>query len=133
MKEHLSKKELDALISEKYTLGEYYFDEEKKCFFGNMEINLYLREIDKNTYKSCEYYYCDGYECEVEESEQNRLTFSGSIEEVKNLVLKEMSNGSEQFMGYLVIETNISVFFEMIDKTLYIYSADGTLSTSTYE
>lgn len=131
MEKQRSKKELDELISETYTLGDYYFDEEKQCFFGNMEILLAIREIEKDKYKACEYYYCGGYECSLSEEEQNQLVFSGSRDEVRQLCFDQASP-SDQFMGYPVIETNVSLSFEMLDKTLYIYRADGTVETSTY-
>lgn len=131
MDKKFSKKELDKLVSEKYTLGEYYFDEKEQCFFGNMDVELYVREIETDKYKACEYYYCDGYECGVDEEEQNKIIFSGSKENVRNICIEKFNTGNI-FMGFPVFETNITLIFEMKDTTLYKYLPDGTLEICNY-
>lgn len=104
MSEKLSKQELEERIAEEYTLGTYIFDEEKQCFIGDAEIELYISKVEDDKYKSVCYYF-DGYEVWDEEGDES--FYEGTEEEAKQKAIDDFNNG-EPFMGYPVYYTNIS-------------------------
>ena len=101
---NLNKKELEELISRKKTLGNYIFDEEKQCFFGDTETELCIKEVTENKYKSICYFF-DGYEIGLNEDEVE--FYEGTEDEAKQMAIKSFNEG-DKFMGYPVIYTNVT-------------------------
>lgn len=90
---------------------------------------MYVREISEDNYSPSEYFYCDGYECSVDDKDLTTV-FIGTKQEVANQCIAEFAK-DENFLGYRIIETNITVNFEMMDQTLVIYLPDSKLNYYT--
>ena len=100
----ISKHKLEELIKEKKTLGNYIFDNEKKCFISDTKIHLYISKIGINKYKS-EFYYFDGYEIWLNEDEKE--LYVGDERKVKKKAVESFNSNPEIFMYYPILYTNI--------------------------
>ena len=100
---NLSKQQLEELIREEKTLGNYVFDEDKKCFYGDVEVELYIAKVAENKYKSVCYYF-DRYEVWVDEDEVE--FFEGNEETAKQVAIDSFNQA--KFMDYPIILTNIN-------------------------
>ncbi|WP_424951643.1 hypothetical protein [Deinococcus sp.] len=98
-----SKTELEALIAQKWTLGNFIFDEVRQCFLGNMEIVLYIARIAEETYRLVGTFF-GGYE--VWEDEEHETPYRGAEQEVKQKVVEARRMG-EEFMGYPIVFSGI--------------------------
>ncbi len=107
----MKKEELEKLIAEKWTLGNYIFDEEKQCFFGDTEVGLCLKQIEDNKYMSCESYFFDGYEVGISDEEAEKLVFYGTEDVVSEKAIEEFNSEPDIFLGYPIFYTNVSVEF----------------------
>ncbi len=98
-----SKTELEALIAQKWTLGNFIFDEVRQCFLGDMETVLYITGVAENIYRLV-YISFDGYE--VWADGEHETLYRGSEQEVKRRVVKDR-RGAEEFMDYPIVFSNI--------------------------
>ncbi|MGD1842856.1 MAG: hypothetical protein ACFB0B_18460 [Thermonemataceae bacterium] len=98
-----SKKALEEAISQKKTLGKYFFDEATQAFFTDVEIVLVIKKVGKKLYKAQSYFF-DGYEIWVEEQ---KLFFEGDEAEAKEKAVSNWNKEPEMFMSYPIIYTNI--------------------------
>lgn len=96
------KQKLEQLISEERTLGNYVFDEEKLCFYGDAEIVLGIAPVEAKKYKSICYFF-DGYEVWLDDEEAE--FYEGSEEDAKRLAIESFNR--EKFMDYPIIYTNV--------------------------
>lgn len=102
-----TKAELEALIKEERTLGNFVFDEESQRFTCDVEIVLVVKNDGPKKYRSLCYFF-DGYEVSVEE--KDRLTFEGEQDEVRAAVIA--SYPADVFLNYPIVYTNVSCEFE---------------------
>ena len=127
MNYEVNKKELEKLIAKEWTIGNYFFDEDRQCFFGDAEISLFLRETGSDIYQSCGYYYFDGYECGVDKEDIENIFFNGEKEKIRSQIIEEF-NSENSFMGYPIIYTDISIGFEMCGGEFVNFSSEGEIS-----
>ncbi|MDD9749388.1 hypothetical protein [Escherichia albertii] len=106
------KADLEDKIKEKYTIGDYEFDEVNKCFWGDAEIELYLYEVDTDIWRSCDVWYFDGYENGLSDHETEDLVFFGDKASVKSKVIEKFNENPQEFMGFKIIYRNIAIVFE---------------------
>jgi len=99
-----TKNELEALISQKKTLGKYLFDEEQQIFISDVEVVLGIQKIKEKLY-SAEYYFFDGYEIWLSDG-QKRL-FEGEETQAKESAILSWNAKPEKFMEYPIIYTNV--------------------------
>ncbi len=97
------KQKLEELIRQKKTVGNYIFDEQKKCFFGDAETELYITQVSENKYKSVCYYF-DGYEIFLDDRETE--FYEGNEQAAKQMAIDSFNQ--EEFMGYPILYTNIT-------------------------
>lgn len=102
---NLDKRNLEELISQKMTLGNYIFDEKENCFFGDAEIELYISKIEENKYQS-ELYYFDGYEIYIED--EQKMTFEGNFEIAKKQAIESFNSRKNKFMNFPIFYKNIT-------------------------
>ncbi len=105
----MKKQELEEKLKEKKTIGDFYFDEEKQCFFGNVDIEIDAKLIAKDTYELCSSYFYDGYECPVYQEGEPPPIFKGNEEQVKAEIIASFNSSPELFMDYPIIYQNIRV------------------------
>ena len=97
------KQQLEELIRREKAIGNYIFDEERKCFFCDAEIDLYITKIADNLFKNvC--YYMDGYEVYVDEGEEE--TYEGDEAAAKQKAIDSFN--TDKFLGYPIIFTTIT-------------------------
>ncbi|MFS0553312.1 hypothetical protein [Brevibacillus sp. 179-C9.3 HS] len=104
--------ELERMIREVKTLGNYKFHEEKQCFYGDAEIEIYARKLGNDTYSVYEFYYFDGIEVSAYREGEEPYVFQGTEEEVRAKIIDSYHSESGIFMGYPVLYINISVVFD---------------------
>lgn len=95
---------LENSIRQEMTIGNYFFDESCECFWGDAEIELYICQIEGNKYQS-ECYFFDGYEIGL--NEEQKIIFSGSLEEAKEKAVASFNSGINEFLGYSIYFKNI--------------------------
>ncbi|MDR2237908.1 MAG: hypothetical protein LBE92_17425 [Chryseobacterium sp.] len=100
---NFTKKQLENLISKEKTIGLYRFDEDRQCFFGDVEVELYIRRSKVSSYHSV-YYYFGGYEIFIPEEKQE--IYEGDESSAKQQAIDRF-NGQD-FMGFPVIFENIT-------------------------
>ena len=103
----LDKIKLEELISKERTLGKFVFDEEKETFFTDVEVQLYIAEIEEGKYQS-EFYYFDGYEISVDE--EDKIIFEGDLEISRQKAIDSYNSRGESFMEYPIYYTNVSCY-----------------------
>ncbi|MCL2322769.1 MAG: hypothetical protein FWC47_11785 [Oscillospiraceae bacterium] len=107
----LEKEELEYLINEVKTLGNYIFNEDEECFFADAEVVICLKEIEDGKYISSGSYFFDGYEIGLSDDEAEKLVFFGNEDYVREKVLEQYSLEPEMFMNYPIIYQNVFVKF----------------------
>ncbi len=100
-----NKKELEKLIQEKFKVGQFEFDEKNEIFINKTEIELYLSKIAENKYCSS-YYYYDGYEIYLSESEIEE--YNGNEEICKSKAIESFNK--KEFMSYPILCSNIKCY-----------------------
>jgi len=99
-----TKNELEALISQKKTIGIYLFDEEQQIFTSDVEIVLGIQKIEEKLYRA-EYYFFDGYEAWLRDDQ--KLLFEGEEAQAKEKAVSSWNEKPEMFMEYPIIYTNV--------------------------
>ncbi len=107
----LSKDELELLIAEDRPVGDFLFDEQKRCFTTDVEVVYQIIEIGENTFRSGEFIYFGGYDYMMEEHEKK--TCHGTFGEVEEQLAQEY-NDENSFMDIPVIYTNFRV--ELVER-----------------
>lgn len=120
--EKLNKVELETAIEKEFTLGHYVFDIDKKCFFGDSDIEIYLFEVEKNIYRSCDVYYFDEIEIAISDEDTEDLVFCGEKDSVIQQAIVKFNKNQPFFMGFPIMYNNISIVFE--DRQ-HLFSEDG--------
>ncbi|OJJ21464.1 hypothetical protein BKI52_13020 [marine bacterium AO1-C] len=100
-----TKNELETLISQKKTLGQYVFDEAQQIFTSDVEITLGIQEIEEKLYRA-EYYFFDGYEVWL--NDDQKLFFKGEEAQAKEKAILSWNEKPETFMEYPIIYTNVA-------------------------
>ena len=99
------KQKIEEQIKQVKTIGNYIFDEQKKCFFGDAETELCITKVAENKYKSVCYYF-DGYEIFLDESEVE--FYDGDEQTAKQKAIESFNQQPEIFEGYPIIYTNVT-------------------------
>lgn len=107
-----AKDELERMIREVKTLGNYKFNEEKQCFYGDAAIEIYAQKIGDDTYSVYEFFYFDGMEVGTYREGEEPYVFHGTEEEVRAKIIDSYNSEPEKYMGYPIFYTNISVVFD---------------------
>ena len=100
-----TKKELEAQIRKKKTLGTFVFDDKQKHFTTEVRICLVLQKQKEALYKAQRYFF-DGYEIWLGEDAQ--ILFEGNEEEAKTKAIKSWNEPPELFVGYPILYTQIT-------------------------
>ena len=96
----LDKQKLEELISQEKTIASYIFDENKKCFIGNVKVELYIKKIAEDKYKSVCYYF-DEYEIFIDDKHVEY--YDGDEQTAKQKAIDSFNQQQETFMGYPII------------------------------
>ena len=99
----LEKGELEELISQERTIGNYIFNEQNNCSSGDLGTVLYITKIAENRFKSVCCFF-DGYEVYVDEDKEE--VYDGDEKTAKQKAIDSFNKGT--FMGYPIIFTNIT-------------------------
>lgn len=102
---NFDKQKLEELIRQQRSIGNYIFDEQRKCFLGDAKTELYIKKLAEDQYKFVCYYF-DGYEIFLDKKDVEY--FNGNEKKAKQMAIDSFNQQVDTFMDYPIIYTNVT-------------------------